>query len=322
MPKVSVIVPIYGVEKYIERCAITLFEQTLDDIEYIFVNDCTQDRSMDILADVISRYPHRQGQIKIVNMATNSGQAAVRECGITQATGEYIIHCDSDDWVDVTIYEKLYNEAQRNDCDIVVCDYNIVSTRKTRHLCQNIPASQSDFIKGLLNEEVHGAVWNKLVKASLYKEIKYFPKHNLLEDMAIVVQLMAHSRKHYHLKEALYYYRKNPTSMTNNRDTQALINRSWHALENYKLICAFMHDANLSEKYGAELLRLKYCIKNTLRFICLTPDGYKTWKSIFPELKMWQVFSQRMALSRKLCYLIVGWGMYPLFFRLEKLMHC
>ena len=97
MPKVSVVIPVYGVEKYIERCARTLFEQTIDDIEYIFVNDCTKDRSIEILEQVIKDYPQRKGQIRIENMLTNSGQAAVRRCGIELATGEYIIHCDSDD---------------------------------------------------------------------------------------------------------------------------------------------------------------------------------------------------------------------------------
>ena len=78
MAKVSVIVPIYNVEHYIERCVISLMEQTLDDIEYVFVNDCTPDKSIDILQDVIERYPNRIKSVKIHKMFTNSGQAAVR----------------------------------------------------------------------------------------------------------------------------------------------------------------------------------------------------------------------------------------------------
>ena len=81
MPKVSVIVPVYGVEKYMERCARSLFEQTLDDIEYLFIDDCTPDRSIEILQQVLEEYPHRKPQVTIHRMEQNSGQAAVRKWG-------------------------------------------------------------------------------------------------------------------------------------------------------------------------------------------------------------------------------------------------
>ena len=100
MPKVSVVIPVYGVEKYIERCARSLFEQTLDDIEYIFVNDCTKDRSIDILNEVINDYPARKQQIRIVHHKENKGLPFARQSGWQVATGEYVANCDSDDWVD------------------------------------------------------------------------------------------------------------------------------------------------------------------------------------------------------------------------------
>lgn len=99
MPKVSVIIPVYGVEKYIERCVRSLFEQTLDDIEYIFVDDCCLDRSIEILDNVIKEYPNRRTDIKIVHHKENKGLAQARQSGIKVATGEYFVHCDSDDWV-------------------------------------------------------------------------------------------------------------------------------------------------------------------------------------------------------------------------------
>ena len=127
MPKVSVLVPVYGVEKYIERCARSLFEQTMDDIEFIFVDDCTPDHSIEILKSVIEeyrlRFAEKKYEVRIERLPTNSGLAAVRRHGIQLATGDYIINCDSDDWVDVTMYEKMYNKAIEEDADMVVCDY-------------------------------------------------------------------------------------------------------------------------------------------------------------------------------------------------------
>lgn len=145
MPKVSIIIPVYGVEKYIERCARSLFEQTLDDIEYLFIDDCTPDKSVEILKRVLEEYPHRKSQVVIHRMEQNSGQAKVREWGMRNARGEYVIHCDSDDWLDVHMYEEMYNKAIEEDADVVVCDYvvtNDTSIIKTINACHAKSAKQ------------------------------------------------------------------------------------------------------------------------------------------------------------------------------------
>lgn len=91
MPKVSIIILVYNIEKYIEKCARSLFQQTLDDLEYIFVNDCTPDNSINVIQDVLKDYPSRKNQVKIVNLEINSGQAAARKRGVLEATGEFVI---------------------------------------------------------------------------------------------------------------------------------------------------------------------------------------------------------------------------------------
>ena len=96
--KVSVVIPVYGVEKYIERCVRTLFGQTLDDMEFIFVNDCTPDCSIDLLCSVLEEFPQRKEQVRIINQPHNMGAAKAREVGIKAATGEYIIHCEWWTW--------------------------------------------------------------------------------------------------------------------------------------------------------------------------------------------------------------------------------
>ena len=121
-PSISVIVPIYGVEKYIERCARSLFKQTISDrCEYIFVNDCTKDRSIDVLQRVIDEYPTLK--INILHHSQNKGLAGARNTGLDYASGKYIAHVDSDDYVDEDMLEALYNRAESEGCDIVWCDY-------------------------------------------------------------------------------------------------------------------------------------------------------------------------------------------------------
>lgn len=123
MPKVSICIPVYNVEKYIGRCARSLFDQTLDDIEYIFVNDCSPDRSMSVLERVIKEYPKRKPQIQIINHNTNQGSAAARNSCLSVATGEYIGWCDSDDWVEPQMYEKMYEKGVAEKADIVYCGF-------------------------------------------------------------------------------------------------------------------------------------------------------------------------------------------------------
>lgn len=127
MPKVSVIIPVYRTEKYIERCVRSLFNQTLDEIEYLFIDDCSPDNSIKILNNVLEDYPHRKEQVIIHRMSRNSGQAIVRNWGMQNATGEYVIHCDSDDWVDADMYRAMYDKAVEEHSDVVICDYAITN---------------------------------------------------------------------------------------------------------------------------------------------------------------------------------------------------
>ena len=104
--KVSILVPIYNVELYIKRCIISLFEQTYNDIEFIFVNDCTKDKSIEILNSTLQQYPQRWEQVKIISHKTNKGLAAARTTALQNATGDYVMHVDSDDFLNLDAVEK------------------------------------------------------------------------------------------------------------------------------------------------------------------------------------------------------------------------
>ena len=126
---VSIIVPIYNVEKYIEKCATTLLEQDYNNIEYIFVNDCSPDRSMKILKDIIEKYPNRKDDIKIINNIKNSGSSLTRKYGLDASTGKYILFVDSDDWIDIDMVSKMYNAAESNNADIVCCEIIMTNSK-------------------------------------------------------------------------------------------------------------------------------------------------------------------------------------------------
>ena len=119
MPIVSILVPIYGVEKYIEQCAHTLFQQSYSDIEFVFVNDCTKDRSVEILQQVIKQYPERQAQIRLIEHEHNKGLGGARHTAFAACKGRYVMHVDSDDLLPRDSVRLLVEAAEQTGADIV-----------------------------------------------------------------------------------------------------------------------------------------------------------------------------------------------------------
>ncbi len=221
MPKVSVIVPVYNAEKYIERCAKSLFGQTLRDMEYIFVNDCSPDRSIEVLQRVLNEYPERVSQVNIVNLEINGGVSAARQRGTDIATGEYLIHCDPDDWVELNMYETLYNIAESEGVDLVMCDFCYVTDDSVVHTVNCCPDEFSGLgllrcISGASLHRLHGSLCNKLIKSTCYINNTQFPRGvNFCEDVSVLFQLLPCIKKIAYVNRALYYYyRMNESSIT------------------------------------------------------------------------------------------------------------
>ena len=117
--KVSILVPVYGVEKYIGQCAETLFGQTYDDIEYVFVDDCTPDNSIQVLRQVLSAYPQRTKQVSIIRHDHNRGLGAARKTAFEASSGEFVMNVDSDDYLAPDAVEKLVARQQQTGADLV-----------------------------------------------------------------------------------------------------------------------------------------------------------------------------------------------------------
>lgn len=209
-PKVSIIIPVYNSAKYIEKCLISLFEQTLDDLEYLFIIDGSTDSSLDVLKKMITKYPQRKLQVKIFKNETNKGTAVSRNIGVLNASGAYIIHCDSDDWIAQDMYQEMYEKAVSEDFDMVYCDYYRVINGKATHKKSKNVYSNIHAIKSILSKSgnVTGFLWDKLVKKELYTEngILFSPEFNIHEDIAATVRLCYFSGKIVHIPAPLYYY--------------------------------------------------------------------------------------------------------------------
>ena len=214
--KVSVVIPTYKVEQYIERCARSLFEQTLDSIEYIFVDDCSPDNSIAVMQKVLEEYPHRKDQVKIIRHEVNQGVGAARNNGVAACSGDYIIHCDPDDWVDLNMYETMYNKAVECSADMVYCDYY------EGYLHNNMPKSKTGtcnpelLIDDVLFRNENRSLCDKLFKQEIALSFTInCPDHIIMgEDLLRVVQMLKLCESIAYVPENFYFYRMNPSSIT------------------------------------------------------------------------------------------------------------
>ena len=216
MPLVSLIVPMYGVENYIARCAESLFAQTYPAIEFVFVDDGGKDRTVEILRDILSKQdPSLQARVRIISQE-NRGLPYARQTGLEAATGEYVLHVDSDDWLEPDAVEKLVRKAVETDADIVVYDFWKEYAKRSK-LDSERDSSVADpdlFRHRLYTYASYGYVWNKFCRKSLYDGV-FVPKYAMHEDIVFSTQILYKARKVVHLKEGLYHYdRTNVASAT------------------------------------------------------------------------------------------------------------
>ena len=216
MCKLSLIVPIYGVERYIRQFAESALDQSYDDIQFIFVNDGTKDRSMEILEELIEeRFNHLRSRIIIINKE-NGGLPSARKAGLEVADGEYILFADSDDWLEKDAVAKIVAKAEETDADIVYFDLIKEYGHKTSYKRERDYTAETrmDFIINIFNYKSHGYTVTKCFRKSIYTDNKiYFPILGMHEDIYLMSQIIFYAKSLVHLPEALYHYRKdNPDS--------------------------------------------------------------------------------------------------------------
>lgn len=208
---VSIVAPVYGVEKYISRFAESVLNQTYPHIQFVFVNDGTKDSSIRILNDLIdSRFSHLRSRITIVNKR-NAGLPAARKTGMEHVTGDYVWHVDSDDWVSEDAVERIVSRIRETDCDILYFDFvkEYADRSKPKSERDYAEADRNLYIRNMYNHKAYGCVWNKCVRHSLYKDnVVHFPEYSYAEDTYLMSQLVGYSSSLAHLNASLYHYRK------------------------------------------------------------------------------------------------------------------
>lgn len=313
--KISVIIPIHNVSRFIERCVESLMQQTLNEVEFIFVNDATPDDSIEILRGVLERYPKRVTHI--IEHTQNKGLPAARNTGLSVATGEYVFHCDSDDYVEPDMLETLYNAAKRENADYVWCDWFLSHDNNERYMSQPSYKTPTETLKGMLCGVMKYNVWNKLVKRSLYVDNGiFFPAgHGMGEDMTMI-RLVASATKVTYVDKALYHYvRINTGAMTQTYNKRHMADLRYNVDETI----GFLESMGIASEEDMALFKLN--IK--LPFLVTDNwESYRRWSEWYPEANTYITknrflpfrtrFLQQMAAKR---FFVGVWLYYQVIYR-------
>lgn len=257
--KVSLIVPIYGVEKYIEKFARTALGQTYDNMQFVFVNDGTKDASMDVLNALIEKeFSHRKDDILIINKV-NEGLPLARKTGLDNATGEYILFADSDDWMELDAVQKVMAKADETDADIIYFDLVKEYGDRTSYKAEREYTSETkaDFIVNMFNYKSFGYTVTKCFKRRIYTDnIIYIPKLGMHEDIYLMSQIIHYAKTLAHIPEALYHYRKdNPASFCSQGRSQRHITSTINLLDLYEHYKDNLKGSPIENVAGSILMR-------------------------------------------------------------------
>lgn len=304
--KISVIIPIYGVEQFIGRCAESLMCQTLKEgVEFIFVDDATPDRSIGVLEEMLQRYPARKAQIILLRHEANQGLPAARNTGLAVARGEYIFHCDSDDYVEADMLETLYDTAVQQQADMVWCDWYLTFAESERYMKQPQYATAEEALKAMLAGGMKYNVWNKLVRRSLYTDnhIAFPAGYGMGEDMTMI-RLAACAQRVAYVPRAFYHYVKtNAGSFCQTYSERHLKELQHNVSETAQFL---LHHC------GKEWEREVAFLKLEAKFPFLISDGtggeYRRWKEWYPEANAYILQNRFVSLRSRIVQWLAAHG--------------
>ena len=277
--KVSILVPFYKVEKYVGRCVESLFTQTYKNIEYVFVNDCSPDKSMEIINGMIDKYDV-SSQCKIISHDKNLGICQSRNDCLDNATGDYILFIDSDDYIDQDMVELLVEAAQKGNADVSGCGYTEEYDDRSINIPQMYTNDYYEMLKAITVLTIKGVMWKLLIKRSVIEanHIRFMPEKNMVDDYLFCCQVFYYSSRFTGVNKCMYHYIQfNP----NNYSQRTIFNIN-HQAEAIRETEKFYKEKGVYDVVKKELYIRKFIAKKPLIMDKKCFDIVK-WREIFPE---------------------------------------
>lgn len=274
--RISVIVPVYNTEKYLQRCVQSILSQTYKDFELILVDDGSTDGSLNICKN----FEAVDSRVRVISGA-NHGSSVARNIGLDAAVGEYLIFFDSDDWIELDMLSKMYTQAVSARADICACGF-MFDDGKGKQRKMLYPYQEEKHRDIYLLNSLYSSVWNKLVRRSLFSEhhIRFIPGVTVMDDWAVTTRLRFYSQKTVVVNECLYHYYNAPRISITMNSVAKYPHSQMNVvdfLEHY--FCEELKtDETLRRTLGGIKLRAKYSI---LKYQSL--GGVVAWKQIYRD---------------------------------------
>lgn len=308
--RVSICVPVYGAEKFMEKCARSLFEQTYEHIEYVFVNDCTPDRSIDIIREVMEDYPQRKASVRIVEHEHNKGLSASRHTGVLNATGDYIFHFDDDDYLELDAISQYVACAQKTGADMVMADYIWVFQDKAIRHHDTVPEDKKEYVRRLLTRKSTIQIWGRLIRRQFILDNDLFAPDGLdLSEDYVLIPVMAYkAAKVAKVDAALVNYVRYNTASGSTVVRRRGLETTVRALE---LLDDFFSGIPDAADYADAIQVAKLHNKVTLYGLAAKAD-YDFVRPLYPEVSVWR---SPLELKKKLLLTLASWGLDSLVFK-------
>ncbi len=320
--RLTVVVPFYNARQHIGECVHSLMRQTMTHgIEYVFVDDCSTDGSADEVMSVVNTYPQRREQVTIMRNDENRGSAFARQRGMNAARGEFVVHCDADDWVGPEMYAKMLRVAESTGAD-VVCTPFFINKAGGKQEVVAFPSLDYPQLNNMPLDTLHCSLWNKIIRRSVVEDnqLRFFEGVNCWEDLGLWFRIAICTRRIVIYNRPFYHYRKETAdSLTTERMDRVLADHlafvdhmeQWFASkpEIYRLRYAqFINFAKFTAKI--KMLRGHHC-------------DIDRWKATYPETNAGIMGYRNIPYLYRLCfylaYRLPRWVMKTAFFLTGKL---
>lgn len=298
--KISIIVPVFNVEKYIRRCAESLFGQSFRDLEVIFVDDCSTDGSIRVILDVLESFLQMKDQVKIIRLEKNGGVNHARRQGFFAAEGEYLMFVDSDDFLELQAVEKLMSKAMQTGADMTACRMRKIFADGRSELSplRDEVSDRDRYLRNMVSMNGNCAspnLTNKLFRTDLLKKIEVLPAGNIAEDWLICVQAAHKAERIAFLDESLYnyYIREDSATHGSSIDDYRRIAREDKA--NIELVIGYLESKGLAREFRHEIDARKFIAKGSFQSFCDDPVLHKEWKDCYKEINGRILFNPRLS---------------------------
>ena len=299
--KVSILVPFYKVENYVGRCVESLFTQTYKNIEYVFVNDCTPDGSMEVINEKINKYGMND-KCKMIIHNQNQGISASRNDCLDNMTGDFFLFIDSDDYIDKDMVELLVDAAIKEDADISGCGYIEEFADHSVEHPQKYTNDHGEMMRAITLLTIKGVMWKLLVRSTIVTEhkdeVRFIPDRNMVDDYLFCCQIFYYAKRFASVDRCMYHWiQYNPNNYTHTTvfavESQAAAIRKTED---------FYREKGVYDVVKTELIQRKFISKLPLLFDKECIDVVR-WRNLFPESNnVWKNMS--FSLGNKMLFLL------------------